>query len=591
MKLLAAIEDPPLVISDKDDTGYWRAYSRRMEPPLVNTMQAFGDWRFHPGLGQMVAKVEDEAIALVDAVQSGRFAEHYANEIAKLSDSERLSSSAGVDQIDTPCPEGLSYLPYQRAAILYARERTGVLIADEMGLGKTVEAIGIINDNPEAKSVLVICPATLKGNWAKECKRWLCDPVLSKRISIIDPRLRRMPRVIEGSQFTNGVFIINYDLLMKHRIWLRQMSWDIVVMDECHMIKNPGTTRTKAALGGKCPKSKERMSPIRAKKRIAMSGTPVVNHAKDLFPVAHWLNPSTFSSLTRFVERFGSGKRGQNLEELQALLRQTIMVRRSKAAVSGDLPPKTRQIIELPPTKEMSRALAIEFKEVIDTMQGIQQVRAIIDAGGVQSEDYQAAVERMKGCRQSLFGNIMKMRQMVALAKLPLCLDHIDSQVVDGQKVVIFAHHKAVVAKIMEHYGNERAVFIDGSVNGTERTDIVDRFQAPGGPQFFVGTIKAAGVGLTLTAASTGFIIELPWTAADLLQAEDRLHRKTQDNPVLIQHLVLEGSLDSLLCSILISKLEMMDQVTNEDRLLQEDVSTEDILAEAVGAMGKSPLG
>lgn len=139
---------------------------------------------------------------------------------------EAIEASRATDaQIEIPVPAGLAYLPFQKAGIAYATKRTNVLIGDEMGLGKTIQAIGIANADPEARSVLVICPASLKLNWKREWEKW---DVKALTVGIANGKLPEAQ-----------VVIINYDIIAKHRDALMARQWDLLIVDECHYPKTP----------------------------------------------------------------------------------------------------------------------------------------------------------------------------------------------------------------------------------------------------------------------------------------------------------------------------------------------------------------
>jgi SWI/SNF-related matrix-associated actin-dependent regulator 1 of chromatin subfamily A len=158
-------------------------------------------------------------------------------EAARKAQASIEASRATNANVAIPAPEGLDYLGYQKAGIAYAMERDACLIGDDMGLGKTMQAIGTINADAGARSVLVICPASLKLNWAKELRKWLVRP-----LSI---------GVAEGKVIpTTDVVIINYDIVSKHRAAIDAREWDILIVDEAHYLKNPKAGRTKAVLGG-----------------------------------------------------------------------------------------------------------------------------------------------------------------------------------------------------------------------------------------------------------------------------------------------------------------------------------------------------
>lgn len=169
-----------------------------------------------------------DAVAAINAerMEAARAAQA-AIEASRATDSDR----------DIPAPAGLAYLPYQRGGIAYAMERDGVLIGDEPGLGKTIQAIGAVNADPNARRVLVICPASLKLNWRNELRKWLTRPLTIG--------------IAESDDFPKtDVVIINYDIVARHRLVIDRIEWDCLIVDEAHYLKSPKAQRTKAVLGG-----------------------------------------------------------------------------------------------------------------------------------------------------------------------------------------------------------------------------------------------------------------------------------------------------------------------------------------------------
>ena len=176
----------------------------------------------------------------------------------------RVEASRATDAvIDIPSPDGLEYLPFQRAGISYALGRGATLFGDEMGLGKTIMAIGVINaTRPE--TVRVGCPASLKLNWRNELERWLVN---ERHIDIVNGGGHPFPA-------TPDVVVINFDVLTKHAAELHTRQWGLVIIDEAHYCKNPKAKRTKAALA------------IQAERKLLLTGTPIPNRPIELQPLA-----------------------------------------------------------------------------------------------------------------------------------------------------------------------------------------------------------------------------------------------------------------------------------------------------------------
>ena len=449
----------------------------------------------------------------------------------------RASRARDAD-VEAPCPDGVSYLPYQRAAIAFGLEHRNVLFADEMGLGKTIEALGVVNTDPEARRVLVVCPASLKLNWARECERWLVD---------------RGPVGIAGRTFPTeaAVVVMNYDILAKWKDEIDQ-PWDVLIADECHFVKNKDAKRSKA------------LYAIEARRKLFLTGTPILNRPVELWAIVNLLAPDEFDNFWAFAKRHCDPKKNRfgwefngatNLDELHERLRGTIMVRRTKAEVLPDLPPKRRQVIELA-SDQIADLIAIEASAWERHRDSLAELRESSDAPG-QLAALRAGVN-------AAFGELAKLRQETAIAKVPLVVEHVRSALDDSNKIVLFAHHRAVIKQLAEPFGDD-AVTLMGGDDTTARQSAVDRFQEDPGCRIFIGSITAAGVGLTLTASSHVVFAELDWVPARLTQAEDRTHRIGQQDSVLVQHLVLQDSLDARMVGTLIKKQRVIDKVADGD--------------------------
>jgi SNF2 family DNA or RNA helicase len=459
------------------------------------------------------------------------------------------SSRATDSQIDIPAPDGLDYLPYQRAGIAYAQARRDTLIGDEMGLGKTIQAIGLINAEPSIERVLVICPASLKINWQRELTKWLVRPM---RVTIANGEFPA----------TGNVVIINYDILAKHRAAIDAIAWDLAVFDECHFLKNPKARRTRLVLGHWDRDETKRIKPIGARKRLFLTGTPIVNRPVELWPLVQATNPSGLGRIgfMRYAARFCNAKKthfgwdfsgASNLDELQRILRESVMVRRLKANVLTELPSKRRQIMVMPVTDPDLR----------------ETLRAELEA-------YDAYEDAGLKERTTAFNKLSDLRHRTALAKVPTALEHIRGMLEEVDKLVVFAHHRDVIEILrvgLQEYG---AVSLTGEDSGRARQEAVDRFQGNPGTRVFIGSIQAAGLGLTLTAAQNVVFCELDWVPGNMTQAEDRLHRIGQAGSVLVQHLVLDDSLDARMARIIVEKQAVIDAALDNPAEIPAEIPT-----------------
>ena len=318
-------------------------------------ISAYGEWeakeagfRWDPSKRRWWTDSKDKAARLAAFAVSPQLKtelETHADAQAGEANAAREASRATDADIAIPAPDGLEYMPFQRAGIAYALGRPATLNCDQMGLGKTIQAIGVINGDPSVQKVLVVCPASLRINWRRELEKWLVRP-----LTIGIATSARLPQT--------DVVIVNYDILHRHTVQLRWAEWDILIADECHFIKNQKARRTIQVLGKWNIDDAKRVDPIPARRRLFLTGTP------DRQPTGGTSPPSCARSTVRsggdwrqYVTRYCAGVQTEygwdvsgasHLDELQDRLRATCMVRRLKADVLTDLPAKRRQVIELP---------------------------------------------------------------------------------------------------------------------------------------------------------------------------------------------------------------------------------------------------
>lgn len=472
-----------------------------------------------------------------------------------------VETSRQVDaDIDVPRPEGLDYLGYQRAGVAYVlAAKEGTVIGDEMGLGKTIQAIGVINATPAIKRTLVICPKSLTLNWIRELRKWLVRPTAISRAG-----------AEEGGN--EVVIVASYEETKKYQASLSRL-WDLVVVDEAHMIKSAKTQRTKtvfavAALAGR---------------RIALTGTPIVNRPAELFTLLALVapqawNPGGFNDkghakgFFKFGMRYCGGYKARfgwdfsgatNLPALQTELRATCMVRRLKADVLKDLPAKRRQIVLVSPEGDVGDVVRAEREAWDEQEDRLADLRTEAELARASDDPdaYEAAAERLQAAAKAAFTEISRLRHATAMAKVPTVIEHVRAALEDDEerKIVVFGHHHDVIDALMAGLAEFSPVELTGQTELVDRQAAVDRFQTDPRCRVFVGGIQAAGVGITLTASSHVVVAELPWTPSEMSQAEDRCHRIGQTQSVLVQHMVLDGSLDARMVEVLVDKQRIAD--------------------------------
>jgi len=503
---------------------------------------------------EIAAKIDGDNADLVARINAERQAQHQARE-ASIVASHATDAAIDLPLSDVCRKLGLNYLPYQRAGIAYAAARTNTLIGDEMGLGKTIQAAGVINATPSIRKVLVVCPASLKINWERELRKWLVRP-----LSI---------GVANGGWPATDVVIVNYDVLRKFDAEIKAVDWDLAIFDECHYVKNGKAQRTQAIFGKWDADAKAwKVAPIRAARRLFLTGTPILNRPKELWTIVHALDRQGLGANWRgFHVRYCAGHQTEygwdidgasNLPELNSKLRAAFMIRRLKSEVLTELPPKRRQVIVLEPSKK-ARAL-IERQNAL--AERVTQAKEALQASKA-SEDpkaFEAAVAALEDASGAAFEEMSALRHEIALAKLPQVIEHV-RDALDGSegKILLFAHHRDVVEALTKEFSDVGAVKLMGGDSAADKQARIDRFQSDPSCRVFVGSIKAAGVGITLTAATHVVFAEQDWTPGWNQQAEDRAHRIGQRESVLIQYVVLDGSLDAHIAQVNVDKAAIAD--------------------------------
>lgn len=433
-----------------------------------------------------------------------------------------------------PVPAGLSYLPFQEDGIRFAAARPACLIGDEMGLGKTVQAIGVMNCHPEWARALVVCPASLKINWRREIDKWLISPVLD-------------------------VDIVNYDILDRFDL---SPLYDVAVLDEGHYIKELTAQRS-----GYCRR-------VKARRKLLLSGVPILSRPIDIWHPLHWLRPDLWpkSSYDVFGRRFCGGQRkainrkgdtrpdylgASNLDELSRILKP-IMIRRYKRDVlkgyKGKRPP---QVIELPADGLDSALLA----KLVSA--GAQMERTI--------ESFHGDVHALEDTIAAEWKRFTVLRHAAGKATVPMALPIVRDAVYSMGKVVVFAFHRDVIASLAEGLAKFHPVIVQGRMSEDEKQKSVDLFQDKTSPnRVFIGQITAAGAGLTLTAASHVIFTEFDWTPGNMDNATDRVDRIGQTEPVTVQYLVLENSLDIRMLKGIVRKQKIIDKALGAEKKQEE---------------------
>ena len=453
----------------------------------------------------------------------------------------------------------LTPFPYQKQGIAYALLHKRCIVGDQPGLGKTGQAIATIV-GAEAFPCLIICPATLKENWRREVEMWTGG---KHRATILSDGNKRTFHQFFKAGLADFC-ITNYESLKKFfvdsinvpegkRLILTHIkfkqdvvnSFRSVIIDESHRCKNGAAQQTKFCMG--ICRGKEYA--------LLLTGTPIVNRPKDLIPQLHIMDMlPKFGGYKTFVDRYcGGPKQASNLRELNYKLRTTCFYQREKKDVLKDLPDKMRQTVlcDISNRKEYNQA----------ETDLIQYLRKYRDA------DDEKIARAMRGQAMVMI-NILW--QISARGKIDSVKEFINDLLESGEKVILFVSLHEIVLVLKKLY--PKAVTVTGLDSKDARQAAVDSFQRNPDTKLIICSIKAAGVGLTLTASSRVAFVEFPWTYADCCQCEDRAHRIGQKDSVTCYYFLGQNTIDEKVYQIIQTKKDIANKATGITEEIDESV-------------------
>ena len=446
-------------------------------------------------------------------------------------------------------PDGFDLRPYQKKGVARGLQLKRLMNGDEQGLGKTLQSIATLHQadlsGEKPFPALIICPASTKINWKREWEMWTDRKamVLSNKNKSTWHRFFELGMV--------DVFITNYESLKKYFVdymppkgKIRKSSdikmnqkvdfFNSVVVDESHRCKDTKTQQAKFVL--KICQGKERV--------ILLTGTPVVNKPIDLFPqLAIMDRLEEFGGKKGYLERYCEGGKGSaNLKELNYLLNKHCFFRREKKEVAKDLPDKQRQTIlcDITTREEYNKAKN-EFEQYLKE----------------KGADDEEIARKLRG---EIMVKMAELKKISAKGKLNEAKEFIHEVIDSGEKLIVFVVHHVIVDDLKDEF--PKAVTITGRDSSDDKQRSIDNFQTNDQTKLIICNIKAAGVGLTLTASSRVAFIEYPWTYADCAQCEDRAHRIGQTNNVMCTYFLGQDTIDEQMYEMIQEKRHVGNAIT-----------------------------
>ncbi|HYZ63607.1 MAG TPA: DEAD/DEAH box helicase, partial [Acetobacteraceae bacterium] len=403
-----------------------------------------------------------------------------------------------------------------------ARWGAGACLADDMGLGKTVQAIAVMLERAAEGPCLVVAPTSVCPNWEAEIVRF-APTLTTHRLSATADRAALIAGLGAGD-----VLVCSYGLLHQAGEALAARSWQMVVLDEAQAIKNAETKRAQASVA------------LQAGFRLALTGTPVENYLDELWSLFNFVNPGLLGSREVFQKRFAVPiERDHDTHARQALraLIRPFLLRRTKAAVLSELPPRTEQTVNVEMGAaerafyEALRQRAVETIAALDVPQGKRKIQIL------------AEITRLRRacCNPALIDSAAA----VPSGKLEAFLGLVQDLVRNRHRALVFSQfvgHLALVRAALDARGI-RYEYLDGSTPVAERERCVAAFQT-GSAALFLISLRAGGTGLNLTAADYVVHLDPWWNPAVEDQASDRAHRIGQERPVTIYRLIMQDSIE-----------------------------------------------
>jgi superfamily II DNA or RNA helicase len=453
----------------------------------------------------------------------------------------RLARLREASLLEPPVPSTFeaTLRPYQEEGYAWlsrlAHWGGGACLADDMGLGKTLQALALVIEHAPHGPTLVVAPTSVCENWLHEADRFA--PTL--RISRFAADREKMLRELGPYD----VLVCSYGILQQEIERLEQVHFQVAILDEAQAIKNLTALRTKAALR------------LKAKVRVALTGTPVENHLGELYSLMRFLNPGLLGSGKQFEARFAKPIQRDGDRAAAQLLKRLIkpfVLRRKKSEVLDDLPQKTVITLHIEPSSE-ERALYAALRE--------QALAKVVAAPGAPAQArIQILAELMRLRRAACHPRLVLPGTAVQSSKLNAFEELVEDLRQGGHRALVFSQfvdQLTIVRRRLDEL-NISYQYLDGSSSPQSRAQSVKAFQAGEGELFLI-SLKAGGFGLNLTAADYVVHLDPWWNPAVEDQASDRAHRIGQTRPVTVYRLVMQGSIEEKILALHDHKRDLAD--------------------------------
>ncbi|MDX2170875.1 MAG: DEAD/DEAH box helicase [Deltaproteobacteria bacterium] len=462
---------------------------------------------------------------------------------------ERIAAFTGIPPVELPGALTATLRPYQKQGLDFlaytAAMGLGAVLADDMGLGKTVQALAWLlhlrRQAPEAGPALVVCPASVVHNWAREAARFAPD----LRLLLLTSGKER--HALREEIPNHDLIITTYALLRRDADDWREVTLGAAILDEAQFIKNPDAAVSKTAL------------ELQARHRLALTGTPLENRALDLWSIMQFVNPGYLGTRGSFVRTIDRADAPPHLRALLSAKLRPVLLRRTKRAVAPELPPRIEERRDCELTAEQRQLYLAELGR---TRTLLRQAGTAPDGINRERLNILAALTRLRQicCHPALAGG----RPDLGSGKFDGLFELLEPLLDEGHKVLVFSQFVQCIKLLQAALKGRGIRFHTLTGSTTKREKVVAAFQEDPDPSVFLVSLKAGGTGLNLTAASYVVLFDPWWNPAVEAQAIDRTHRIGQDRTVIAYRMLARGTIEERIWELQQRKATLVRDVLGE---------------------------
>lgn len=525
--------------------------SFQYDPALISFVKSLDGRKYNPAKKLWTIPLTGSYEAIEQLVKRGFDIEPELYAAVKQDQEQAREAEALAVMPDAEFANNLPLYPYQKVGSAFLWKIGSGLLGDEPGTGKTLQVMALA-EKAGAEKILVFCPSVLKHQWANELKTFVPH---RKAIVIEGTKAERVALWREEADY----YIANYELLLRDFDSMNCREWDYIFADEATKICNPRAKQSKA------------IKKLRAKKRVAMSGTPIANRAEDCWNLIDFTNPGVFGNYWTFLGRYcvknqyGSIFKYQNMDELRDKLKR-YMIRRTKEEVLPELPEKI--------TTDVPFVLSEEERKLQKKIK--MEILHDIETTDINKIDYpmrlQFTIAKFGRLRQ-LADSLELLGENKKSTKLEVLKELLQENLENGRKAIIFSEFSKMCDILKRELPEYNPVMITGDVPNEERQPLLDKFNAE--PECKVCVMSSAGAyGLNITAASIVANYDLPFSLSKLDQRIGRAHRHGQKNKVQVFNFLGKGTADMAIKKIIHSKAELAGKLLGDTPVSMEDIKT-----------------